>query len=184
MQRLLQLLLHVYCDRRQNCPSSSYSLQKLLHLYAKGFVTNELLDLHRLDELMNFVTNIFLKLVCWYLDPCINWLVTHWEPCIEMRDYHYITSPIGYWGKVSTVGWYQVLGFVLLVTVCFDNNGFLGVVTLNSPGEVLPRWFSLFVNKSPMSNLISTAFSYLVICLCYHAYCMKLNLINFTWLIN
>ena len=25
-QRLLQLLLHAYCDRRQNCPNSSYSL--------------------------------------------------------------------------------------------------------------------------------------------------------------
>ena len=155
MQRLLKLLLHTYCDWRQNCPSSSYSLQKLLRLCAKGFVTNELLDLHRLDELMNFVTNIFLKLVCWYLDPCIDWLVTYWEPCIEMRDYHNITSPIGYWGKVSTVGWYQVLGFFLLVTVCFDNNGFLGVVTLNSPGGVLPRWFSPLVNKSLVSNLLS-----------------------------
>ena len=31
-----------------------------------------------------------------------------------------------------------------------DNNGFLGVVTLKSPGGVLPRWFSQFVNKSPI----------------------------------
>ena len=29
------------------CPSSSYSLQKLLRLCAKGFVTKELLDLYR-----------------------------------------------------------------------------------------------------------------------------------------
>ena len=29
----------------RNCPSSSYSL-KLLHLYAKGFITKELPDLH------------------------------------------------------------------------------------------------------------------------------------------
>ena len=33
------------------------------------------------------------------------------------------------------------------------------MVTLNSLGVVLPRWFSPFVNKSPMSNLFSTAFN-------------------------
>ena len=51
------------------------------------------------------------------------------------------------------------MGFLLLVTACFDNSGFLGVVTLNSPGGVLPRWFALFVNKSPVSNLFSIAFN-------------------------
>ena len=157
-----------------NCPSSSSSLQKLLHLCAKVFVTKESLDLHRLDELKNFAANIFLKVgvLVTYLDSCIDWLVTYWEPCIERRDCHYITSPIGYWGKGSTIGWYQVLGFLLLVTAYFDNNGFSGVVTLNSPGRVLPRWFSPFVNKSPMSNLISTTFSYLVIYLYYHIHYM------------
>ena len=159
MQRLLQLLLHAYCDWRQNCPSSSHSLWKLLHLCTKGLVTNELLDLHRLDELKNFATNIFLKLVCWYLDPCIDWLVTYQEPCIEMRDYHYITSPIGYWGKVLTVGWYQVLRFLLLVTACFDNSGLSRVVTLNSPGGILSQQFFPFINKSPMSNLFFVAFN-------------------------
>ena len=39
-----------------------------------------------------------------------------------MRDYHYKTSPIRYWGKGSIVGWYKVLRF--LVTACFDNSGF------------------------------------------------------------
>ena len=39
-----------------------------------------------------------------------------------------------------------------------DNSGFLGEVTLKSPREVLPRWFSPFVNKSPVSNLFSTTF--------------------------
>ena len=81
-----------------------------------------------------------------YLDPCINWLVTYLELCIEKKDCHYITSPIGYWSKGSTVG-------------CFDNSGFSRVVTLNSPGEVLPWWFSPFVNKSLVSNLISAAFN-------------------------
>ena len=33
------------------------------------------------------------------------------------------------------------------------------MVTLNSPGEILPRWFSPFVNKSPVSNLFSTTFN-------------------------
>ena len=65
-----------------------------------------------------------------------------------MRDCCYITSPIRYWGKGSTVGWYQVLGFLLLITACFDNSGFSGVVTLNSSGEVLSQWFSPFINKS------------------------------------
>ena len=54
---------------------------------------------------------------------------------------------------------YYILGFLLLVTVCFDNSGFLGVVTLNSPGGVLPWWFFPFVNKSPVSILFSTAFN-------------------------
>ena len=69
-------------------------------------------------------------------------------------------------------------GIPLLVTTCFDNSGFSGVVTLNSPGGILLQWFSPFANKSPVSNLISIAFSYLVICLCYHMYCMLIELIN------
>ena len=96
---------------------------------------------------------------CQVLEFVHHWLVTYWEPCIEMRDYRYITSPIGYWGKGSTVGWYQVLGFFLLITACFDNSGFSRVVTLNSPGGVLPWWFSPFINKSPVSNLFFTAFN-------------------------
>ena len=32
-------------------------------------------------------------------------------------------------------------------------------MTLNSPGGVLPRWFSPFVNKSPVSNLFSSTFN-------------------------
>ena len=90
-----------------------------------------------------------------YLDLCINWLVTYSELCIKRRDCHYITSPIGYWGKGLTIGWYKVLGFFLLVTACFDNSGFSRVVTLNSPNGVLPWWVSL---KSPVSNLFSAAF--------------------------
>ena len=44
-----------------------------------------------------------------------------------------------------------------------DNSGFFEVVTLKSPGGVLPLWFSPFVNKSRLSNLIFAAFSIIVI---------------------
>ena len=86
-------------------------------------------------------------------------LVTYWDSCIEVRDCRYIAILIGYWGKGSIVGWYYILGILLPVTICFDNSGFLGVVTLNSPSGVLPWWFFTFVNKSPMSNLFSTTFN-------------------------
>ena len=33
-----------------------------------------------------------------------HWLVTYWDSCIEQKDFHYNTSPIGYYGKGSTVG--------------------------------------------------------------------------------
>ena len=56
-----------------------------------------------------------------------------------------------------------------------DNSGFSGVVTLNSSGGILPRWFSPFVNNSPVLNLFSSAYSYLVICLCYDAIACNLT---------
>ena len=40
-----------------------------------------------------------------------------------------------------------------------DNSGFSGVVTFNSPSRVLPRWFSPFINKSPVANFFFTAFN-------------------------
>ena len=115
------------------CSSSSF-LKKLLRLYVIGFCnqgaywssscgwTEKLRSQHP-SQVGMLVT---------YLDPCIDWLVMYWEPCIEIRDYHYITSPIRYWYKGSTVDWYKVLRFFLLVTSYFDNSGFSGVVTLNS----------------------------------------------------
>ena len=33
------------------------------------------------------------------------------------------------------------------------------MATFNSPGGILSRWFSPFVNKSPVSNLIFAAFN-------------------------
>ena len=56
-----------------------------------------------------------------------------------------------------------------------DNSGFLGVVILNLPNRVLPRWFSPFVNKLPVLNLFLNAFSYLVICLCSHVIAYNLT---------
>ena len=54
-----------------------------------------------------------------------------------------------------------VLEFLLLITGCFDNSGFSGVMTLNSPSGILPQWFSLFIKKSPVSNFFPTAFNLL-----------------------
>ena len=117
------------------CLNSSYSLQKLLHLCTKGFVTKELLDLH---FWMNWRTLHPTSSSSWcvshVLESMHHWLVTYWDSCFERRDYRYITSPIWFWSNDSTIGWYQVLGFFLLVTACFDNNGFSVVVTLKSPG--------------------------------------------------
>ena len=83
-----------------------------------------------------------------------------------MRDCHYITSPVVYWGKGSTVGWNKVLRF--LVTACFDNSGFSRVVTLNSPGGVFTLEVFPICKQITVSNLNFVVFSYLVICLCYH----------------
>ena len=81
-----------------------------------GSVTKELRDLHPVDELKNFAVNIFLKLLSKSRTGigASNWLVTYWEPCIEKGDCHYKISPIRYWGKDSTVGWYKVLRFIYL----------------------------------------------------------------------
>ena len=59
-----------------------------------------------------------------------------------------------------------------------DNSGFLGVVTLKSLGGVLPRWFSPFVKKLPVSNLFSAAFSIIGDLFVLLRYCMKFDLIN------
>ena len=55
------------------------------------------------DELCNeHISQIGVLVTYW--NPCIDCLVTYLELCIEMRDCHYITSPIVYWDKCSTVG--------------------------------------------------------------------------------
>ena len=59
-----------------------------------------------------------------------------------------------------------------------DNIGFLGVVTLKSPGGVLSQWFSPFVNKSPVSNLFSVTLSLTGDLFMLPHYCMKFDLIN------
>ena len=97
-------------------PSSSFSSRSCYVCMPLGFVTKELCDVHHVDELKNFAANIFLKLVS---KPhtgirASNLLVTYWEPCIEIRVCHYRTSPIGYWGKDSTISWYKVLRFLCL----------------------------------------------------------------------
>ena len=93
-----------------------FLLKKLLRLYAIGFCdqgaswssscgwTKELCSQHSSP----------VGVLVTYWDLCIDWLVTYLEPCIKRRDCHYITSPIVYWGKGSTVGWYKVWGFLYL----------------------------------------------------------------------
>ena len=49
-----------------------------------------------------------------YWDSRINCLVMYWELCIKRKDCHYVASPIRYWGKGSTLGWYKVLKFFYL----------------------------------------------------------------------
>ena len=101
---------------RDICPSSSFSSRSYCVYAPYGFVNKELRDLHCIDELKNFAANILLKLVCKpHIGICaLNWLVTYWELCNERRDCHYRTSPIRYWNKGSTVGWYKLLRFLYL----------------------------------------------------------------------
>ena len=58
-----KVIIHVYCDRRQFCHSSSYSLEATTSLH-QGFCDQGASWSSLLDELKNFTTNIFLKLVC------------------------------------------------------------------------------------------------------------------------
>ena len=126
----------------------------------QGFVTKELCDLHYVDKLKNFAANIFLKLVC---QSCTLICVSigqsrTWIYALKGEIVITLQVQLGIGVRVQLqVGIrYQDS---LLVTACFNNNGFSGVVTLNSPDGVLPRWFFPFVNKSPMSNLFSPAFT-------------------------
>ena len=83
-----------------------FLLKKLLCIYTVGFVTKHLLDLHRVDEMKNFAAD---NLLSWcfevvYWDPRNCWSHT-WESCNRKGNCYYKTSPIGYWGKDSTIGW-------------------------------------------------------------------------------
>ena len=69
-------------------------------------MTKNFLDLHRADELKNVAAN---NLLSWCLKSRIRISTIGysrtWEPCIKKGNYHYRTSPIGYWGKGLTVSW-------------------------------------------------------------------------------
>ena len=114
------------------CPSSSRGCYVCT---LQGFVTKQLHDLHHLDELKNFAANILFQSVIKLRTRIRAISQSRTGSCaLKKRDCHYRISPIGYWGKGSTIGWYKVLRF--LVTACFDNSKFSGVVTLKSPGEI------------------------------------------------
>ena len=57
------MVIHLNCDWRQFA-LVHLSLVEAAAFVRRGFVTKELIDLHCQDELKNFATNIFLKLVC------------------------------------------------------------------------------------------------------------------------
>ena len=102
-----QSLVHANCDRRQNLPSSSFSRRSCYVCIPQGFVTKGLHDLHLLDELKNFAANILLKFVimCILRSAHLFGQSRTRNRALKRRDCYYRTSPIGYWGKGSTVGW-------------------------------------------------------------------------------
>ena len=59
------------------CPSLSFSWRNYCVCTPLGFVTKEFCDLHRLDELKNFATNILLKLVINHVLGSMHRLVSH-----------------------------------------------------------------------------------------------------------
>ena len=111
-----QSLVHANCNRRQNLPSFIFLLKKLLCLYTVRFCDQGAFWSSSCDELKNFAVNIFLRLV---IQSCtgihaFNGLSPIGSRALKLRDYHYKISPIRYWGKSSTVGWYKVLRFLYL----------------------------------------------------------------------
>ena len=80
----------------KKCPSSLFSLKKLLRLYAKSFVTKEFRDLHCwwTDELCS-QQHLQVAGVSHILGSMHHWLVTYWGSYIERKDCHNNTSSIG-----------------------------------------------------------------------------------------
>ena len=72
---------HHACRKWQ---SSLFSLKKLLHLYAKGFVIKELSDIHCwwTEELWS-QQPFQVARVSHVLGFVYHWLVTYWDSCIE-----------------------------------------------------------------------------------------------------
>ena len=88
-------------------PSALFSLKKILHFCALEFCNKVLFDLHCWwsEELCS--QHLFqVASISHVLGSVHHWLVMCWDLCIELEDCHYNTSPIGYWGKGSTIGWY------------------------------------------------------------------------------
>ena len=102
-----KVIIHSNCDWRQFA-LVHLSLEEAVEFVRQGFCNQgdfwSLLS-GWIEKLYNQHLSQVGVLVT-YLDLCINWLVTYGESCIERRDCHYITSPIAYWGKSSTVSWY------------------------------------------------------------------------------
>ena len=111
-----QSLVHANFDQKQNFPWFIFFLKKLLCLYTVGFCNQWASWSSLCDELKNFAANILLKFVIKSRIGSAHLLVSHVLGAMywKMRDCHYRTSPIIYWGKGSIVGWYKVLWFLYL----------------------------------------------------------------------
>ena len=70
-------VFHKHIVTRDICLSLAFSLKSCYVCTSEGFVTKELHDLHCVDELQNFATNILLKLVVSHVLESMHRLISH-----------------------------------------------------------------------------------------------------------
>ena len=84
---LFRLSFHKHIVIGDICPNSSLSSRSCCVCTQQSFVTKEFCDLHRVNELKNFVTNIFLKLVIKSRTGIrVIGQSLYWESCIEKES--------------------------------------------------------------------------------------------------
>ena len=96
-------------------PLGFVTKQSLLHSHWRSYwcFYVKLLQINYINQrvVMELVTHWdSCKGVSHILESVHHWLVMYWDSCIEQKDCCYKTSPIGYWSKGSTVGWYFGIG--------------------------------------------------------------------------
>ena len=86
-----------------------YSLWRIYCVFTPRVLWPRSFLIFIVDELKNFAANNLFKLLelVMYWDPCI--LVSHILGFVHQgKNYRYNTSPIGYWGKGSTVSYFGI----------------------------------------------------------------------------